>query len=333
MKGGSHFSTRRVLTGLLVLAVALCLTVFFFFPKSGHSQASLQNWNAATGSLVAVPSLPAISSGSSLSSSAQSVVTLLASSASHVSAASGILINYPYEHASLSSARPEPGSVRIPIFMYHYLEVVRNPKDALRVRLAVTPTIFEEQLVTLQKNGFHTLFVRDIPAMLTGSLKVSRPLVLTFDDGYEDFYTDAYPLLMKYQVHATLFVINDFIGKSDYLTEAQIQEMVATGLVEIGAHTLDHLDLRTLSIKEQTRQIVGSKTDLERRFGVNVTSFAYPSGRYTSDTLSIVRKAGFTAAVTTMTGSWQSPSHIFTLRRLREMAMIGERTIAALLGK
>ncbi len=335
MESGHSSSSRGALLGALLLAVVLCVGLLIL---RGGAQArkGLLEWNAASGSLLSSSSSSSIltSSAAILTESGLAPLMSTASGAFPNAATGGILINYSFETSSSSSSQvAEPGSLRIPIFMYHYLEVVRNPKDTLRVRLAVTPTIFEEQLATLQKNGFHTLFVRDVPAILSGSLQVSRPVVLTFDDGYEDFYTEAFPLLKKYQAHATLFLINDFIGKGDYLTEAQIREIVASGLVEIGAHTLDHLDLRTLSINGQTRQILGSKDDLESRFGVAVTSFAYPSGRYTADTLSIVRKSGFTAAVSTNPGSLQAPSLIFTLRRLREMDIIGKKTLQAFLGK
>lgn len=221
----------------------------------------------------------------------------------------------------------------VPIFMYHFIEVVQDKKDTLREAMAVTPTQFEEQLKFLSENDIHTYFVRDVPRFLDGTLSDPKRVMLTFDDGYEDFYTDAFPLLMKYGAKATLYVINDRIGTKDYLTQAQLTEIAQSGIVEIGAHTIDHPDLRTLSAEKQRHQIADSKHGLEEMLGVTVDSFAYPYGYYTDETVKLVREAGFVTAVTTKPGKLQSPSMLLTLRRLRPGPVTSAKGLHWLLGE
>jgi peptidoglycan/xylan/chitin deacetylase (PgdA/CDA1 family) len=215
-------------------------------------------------------------------------------------------------------------TVRIPILMYHYVEVVRNPKDTMRVRMAITPMQFEQQLQTLSGAHIETHFVSDVPSMLAGTLSAKHTVMLTFDDGYRDFYTDVLPLLKKYHAKATFYVVNHFIGKNDYVTETQLEEIASSGLVEIGAHTLDHKDLRTLSLAKATKQIAESKTDLEQRIHSPVTMFAYPSGKFNNQLVKIVRSAGFTTAVTTKSGTSQAKGGMLVLRRLRPGASKGK---------
>jgi peptidoglycan/xylan/chitin deacetylase (PgdA/CDA1 family) len=215
-------------------------------------------------------------------------------------------------------------SMRIPIFLYHYVEVVRNPKDTMRVRLAVRTDVFEKQLQTIQAAGFETAFMRDVPAILAGKETAKNTVILTFDDGYEDFYTDVFPLLQKYNMKATLYVINDFVGTNDYVTEAQLEELAASGFVEIGAHTLHHKDLKILSSAKAHDEIAGSKNDLEGRLHQPIESFAYPFGSLKNETVKIVRDAGFATAVTTKGGALQSSDGLLLLRRLRPNSQTGK---------
>jgi len=231
------------------------------------------------------------------------------------------------------SSAPQSAFVRIPILLYHYVEVVRNPKDWMRARMAITPQKFEQQLQALSAAKIETLFVRDVPAILSGSIAPQDKVVLTFDDGYEDFYTDLFPLLKQYNAKATFYIVNDFIGKNDYLTEPQIREILASGLVEIGSHTLHHTDLRWLSGQEAADEILGSKSDLERRFSVPVTTFSYPAGSYWPKTVQRVRDAGFMAAVTTKGSAFQGRKGVFELRRLRPGAATGKAFLHLVQGK
>jgi len=201
--------------------------------------------------------------------------------------------------------------------MYHYIRVANVQTDPLGYRLSVTPDLFDRQLAALKGAGYHFITMAQLMAGQTGSDKV----VLTFDDGYEDFYTAALPVLQKYGATATAYIITNKIG-GPYMTWDQLRQAKADG-VEIGAHTADHLDLSKLSVSRQQAEIEGSKRVLESNLGGPVTAFCYPSGRYDADTLRLVRQDGFASATTTNPGAVYSLSQPFTLNRVRVTQQMG----------
>ena len=207
---------------------------------------------------------------------------------------------------------------KIPIVMYHYVEYITDKNDTMRVKMNTNPYFFERQLSSLNNNHSKTYFVRDVPDILNNTINYSSDsAILTFDDGYADFYNVVYPLLKKYQIKATVYVINNYIGRFGFLNEAQIKEMLNSGLVELGAHTLDHLYLKTISDKVAIDQVVESKKKLEKQFGVTVATFAYPYGAFNKQTVEIVRDAGFVAAVSVIPGTVQSIDNIYYMYRIR----------------
>jgi peptidoglycan/xylan/chitin deacetylase (PgdA/CDA1 family) len=142
-------------------------------------------------------------------------------------------------------------------------------------------------------------------------------VVLTFDDGYEDFYTTVFPLLKKYQMKGTVYVIYDFINRPGFLKESEIKELIASGIVEIGSHTLDHKYLKTETLEEAKRQITDSKQKFEDAFGIKIRTFAYPFGAYNSEDADMVKDASYEAAFTTKPGAMMSNDAKFVLPRIR----------------
>ncbi len=208
--------------------------------------------------------------------------------------------------------------IKLPIIMYHYVEYVKDPKDTIRKSLDVTPYSFEKQLATLKNNGYQTYFVKDIPDILAGKTIVSsRSAILTFDDGYEDFYTDAFPLLKKYQLKGTIYIVYNFIGRHGFMNEKELKEVIASGLVELGSHTLDHLSLKSLPTMFAKKQIFDSKALLEKMFGITVDSFAYPYGTFNKSVEDLVRQAGYRDAVSVISGKTQSQNNLYYLSRIR----------------
>lgn len=216
-----------------------------------------------------------------------------------------------------ASAQPavESGTVKssvqnIPILMYHYIRVVEDPKDTLGINLSVTPDKFAKQLDYLQSKGYHAINFKDVVA----NKIPTKPVILTFDDGYEDFYSTAYPELQKHNMTAVSFIIT---GKSDshYMTKEQIKTLSING-IEFGSHTISHPDLSTLDDSRANNEIRTSKTDLEKIIGQNVISFCYPSGKYNDKTLDLVKNAGYLFATTTKSGIGDLKSPL-TLNRYR----------------
>lgn len=217
-----------------------------------------------------------------------------------------------------------PNKIQLPILMYHYVEYVKDMGDKKRQLMNIEPHIFEQHLKDLASAGYQTLLVRDMPRILTRKADVCiKAVVISFDDGYADFYTDVFPLLKKYHVKATVYIIADYIGKPGFLTEAQIKEMLADGLVEIGSHTLDHYYLKRAVLAEQKRQILESKKLLEQKFKVHISTFAYPFGAFDDHTVNYVKEASYSAAVTVEPGAHISAEDIYTLPRIRPEKLKG----------
>ena len=198
--------------------------------------------------------------------------------------------NIPHEETSKAM------KFEIPILMYHYIRVVDDPDDKTGINLSVTPDKFSEQLDYLEEEGYHTINFRDV---LAGSIP-EKPVILTFDDGYEDFYTSAYPELKKRNMTAVSYVIT---GKTSnrYLAKEQIRELSNSG-IEIGSHTLSHLSLSLLGDEKAEKEISLSKQVLEEIIGQEIISFCYPAGRFNAKTVELVKKSGYDFATTTKAG-------------------------------
>ena len=223
------------------------------------------------------------------------------------------------------------GQIKIPIIMYHYVEYVKDIGDFIRKRLSINPYVFESQLATLNENHYTTYFVKDIPDILDGKINYStRSAILTFDDGYEDFYTDVFPLLKKYQIKATVYIICDFIGRKGFLNPQEIKELAASDLVEIGDHTMDHFYLKQALLKTADEQIINCKKELEENYGITVKTFAYPYGAFAPETIELIRQLGFTAAVSVISGTEQSNQNLFYLSRIRAGQFSGTNMVNVL---
>jgi peptidoglycan/xylan/chitin deacetylase (PgdA/CDA1 family) len=194
----------------------------------------------------------------------------------------------------------------VPILMYHYIRTVTDPKDKLGFNLSVTPSNFDQQLSWLNQNGYHTISLTNF---CTANFSTdTKPVVITFDDGYDDAYSAALPALQKYQMTGTFFIVSGFTNHPRYLTSTQIQTMQTNGM-EIGAHTVHHLDLASISATKQFDEISQSAGSTK--------VFAYPAGKYNSTTISEVKKAGDICAVTTLYGFASDKSPLYELPRIR----------------
>ena len=207
-------------------------------------------------------------------------------------------------------------SQNVPILMYHYIETA--PVTSTLKGLYLDSKIFANQLQEIKKNKYKSVFVSELAKSLISKKPLaSNSLVLTFDDGYEDFYTEAYPLLKKYEVKATVYIIINALDKPGYLTKDQVRELAASKFVEIGSHTFNHLDLKNLNNRKAGFEIVSSKKVLEGISGKAVLSFCYPYGRYNDYDTKLAQAAGYLASLSTSAGVKHSILDIQTLTRLR----------------
>lgn len=219
--------------------------------------------------------------------------------------------------AEEASALASLTKLRVPILIYHYIRVNPVPADKLGAWLSVPPQEFEKQMQYLAQNGYNTINVATVVNALKNKFGLpSKPVVLTFDDGYRDFYTTAFPILKKYNLHAEIYVVPGFLGSANYLTWEMVKEVAASGLVTVGAHTMHHVNLARANQKNLVNEIVQSKQGLEKTLGITVTDFAYPYGAYNAIVTKEVEKAGFGNAVTTNFGYWHLRGQYFTLPRV-----------------
>ena len=190
-----------------------------------------------------------------------------------------------------------PTTHEVPILMYHYVRHVDKNADPLGWNLSVTPELLDQQLAYLAAENYNTIHLEDL---LEGKIP-ENPIVLTFDDGLEDFYTDAFPLLKKYDFTASNGIVTEFIGAPAHMNLEQIQEIHEAG-IELSSHTLTHADLETSASEEVRRQVKDSKSYLDQTFGLNIRILVYPAGRFDEEAVQILKEEGYELAVTTQYG-------------------------------
>lgn len=216
-------------------------------------------------------------------------------------------------------------SIRVPILLYHYVEYVKDKGDTIRQSLDITPNAFDSQVKTLVDAGYTFLTASDLADILDGKMDLpSKPILLTFDDGHWDLYTDVLPILMKYHVKATAYIISGFIGGKDFMTKDQLTAVIQSGLVEIGAHTVHHVALAGKLTPVVQYEVGQSKKQLEGTYHISVVSFAYPGGSFDQRAIDIVRASGYRTAVSTVPGIKQNQTNRLFLYRLRPGYRTGE---------
>lgn len=188
--------------------------------------------------------------------------------------------------------------VDIPILMYH---AVSDHCWGIE-QLFVSPKKLEEQLQYLQENGYTTITFEDFDRLET----IEKPVMLTFDDGYSDNYTDLFPLLKKYNAKATIFLIYNMLDQLPYyLTRAQVAEMDASGLVSFQAHTMSHPNLDSVDGEQLEYELVQAKLELTRLLKKEMFVVAYPSGKWDADSIAMT-KENYQFGVLSRGGTYES---------------------------
>ncbi|SHJ74076.1 Polysaccharide deacetylase [Clostridium cavendishii DSM 21758] len=177
--------------------------------------------------------------------------------------------------------------IGIPVICYHAISESTNND------LLLSPKKFEEQLNYLKENNYTPITMDELYGFLKEEKEVpEKSVVLTFDDGYKDNYTNAFPILKKFNFKATIYVISDSIEDNLYLTKEQIKEMSDYG-IDIESHTQKHDNLSTLNLDKQYETMLNSKEALEKITKKTVSYIAYPFGKYNPNTRIAAEKAGY----------------------------------------
>jgi peptidoglycan/xylan/chitin deacetylase (PgdA/CDA1 family) len=199
--------------------------------------------------------------------------------------------------------------------MYHRVDSDR-PADPVSRELTVTPQQLREQLAYMKSSGIMPISMAQLERRLNRHESLERTVVLTFDDGYDDQYAYALPLLRAAGAAATFYIVTGEVGRPHHLSWAQIRIM-ASDRMDPAPHGVQHDDLSLMTPEQQAYQINGSVQTMERALHAPMESYAYPSGRFNRATLRIVREAGVPLAVTTDPVYVLPPENRFEMTRLR----------------
>ena len=232
------------------------------------------------------------------------------------------------------------------VLMYH---AVSEPLAARRYPYAITPARFESHLRFLRRRGIPIRPLADVAEDIRAGKPAERlAAAITFDDGWRDNFTSAYPLLRKYSAPATFFVTADWIGREEppvpglsdvripgraMIGWEELRRAAAEGLVAVGSHGRRHIALTTLPPEEARAEVGEAKRHLEDGLGRPVSLFSYPAGRFDRNVMDFVREAGFRAAFTSIPRSARTADDPFALGRFDAARYTGgrKRRLAALL--
>jgi len=224
---------------------------------------------------------------------------------------------------------PTLTTVQVPILMYHHISPILPP-TILGISLTITPQAFGKQLDYLKRQGYHTItFNQLFDALYYGGPLPRHPIILTFDDGYDDAYKFALPILQAHGYTGMFYIITGKVGWAAYLNWQQIHTMLAAGM-QIGSHTIHHVNMGSLVLYSTAlaqHELQASQAALQNHLGIPIQQFCYPSGepfRHGSlaarqQIVSMLSADGYVGATTDpgMSGILQSSQAPLALLRIR----------------
>ena len=213
------------------------------------------------------------------------------------------------------------------ILMLHRVVEHRSDDPAQR-ELEVTPDFLEQTILDYRQKGYTFISIDELSSLLTThyTLSTKKNICITFDDGYQDNHDIAYPLLKHLEVPFAVYVTTGFIDNrlpmwwyaSERLgiTTESLKALDADPLCTIGAHTVSHPRLDTLSLDDQQKEIAQSRQELEALLDHPIHHFSYPHGAYNADTLTIVKQQPFRTALCAWGGTVRRGANPLTLPRI-----------------
>ncbi len=202
--------------------------------------------------------------------------------------------------------------------MYHS---VSENKEFFTVKTAD----FEKQMAYLHKNKFNVVPLASLIKILADKKPIApKTVVVTFDDGYEDNYFTAFPILQKYNFHVSIFAVTGSVGieriirsgaKLKMLDWNQMKKMQTSGLIDFYPHTDSHPKLTEISREAVAGEIAASRSILKKELGRQTDIFAYPYGKYNESVVRELKRQNFSGAVTVNTGRVQNTDDPFVLKR------------------
>src|SRR3989344_5898735 len=208
--------------------------------------------------------------------------------------------------------------LNVPILIYHHIQPQNIAKEKWQTNFTVDNNTFDSQMTYLLSSNYTTISLEQLSQALTNHQNLpQKSIVLTFDDGYEDIYTYAFPIIQKYQLKANLMIATGLIGNPDYLHWQQLKAMTSSGQVFVYNHTWSHNNLISSSSEKIKYEIQTANSQLENYLGVKTNIFAYQYGSQNSNVINFLKENSFIAAVSTYPGTTQCDSFIMSLHRTR----------------
>lgn len=220
--------------------------------------------------------------------------------------------------------KPEDNQI-IPILMYHSISENAHP---LFRKYTISPIKFREQISYLFEHNYNPITVSQLAKSIHSSTRLpSKPIILTFDDGFYDFYTEAFPVLNDFGFPATIYITTKYIdGTSLWLVEEgegnrplldwnHLTEIVCKG-IECGGHSHSHAQLDRLSTDDARNEITLCKKILEDHLNCEISSYAYPYGYYSKSVRQLVKESGYSSACAVKNSMNRYSDDLFALKRM-----------------
>ncbi len=183
--------------------------------------------------------------------------------------------------------------------------------------LSVPLADFEQHMKWLKEYGYTSITPEELyEFIVNGSELPEKPVLITFDDGYKDNYTNAYPIMKKYGFKGTIFVVTGFLGVYDnYMTWEQAKELADNGF-SIESHTYSHKSMTEASDEEISKELTKSRDTIKNKLGIDADFMAYPTGTYNLHIAELVQKAGYKGAFTIKYDNVSRESNVYALERV-----------------
>lgn len=218
--------------------------------------------------------------------------------------------------------------LEIPIFVYH--NIVDDESQVYYDYMQTTKEIFEDQIKGLKNMGYHFITYEDLKAYKEGKKELyKRSCILTFDDGYEEVYKNAYPIATKYNIPFTMFIITNNVGLPGTITWNEAKEMKESGLVTIASHSEDHTNFNKLTVMDAVNNVINSYDKIEKNLSTeNTKVFTYPYGLYTEEEINELANLGY---IQNLTDNRINTSENLDLSRLHRCYPLSDSTYKILL--
>jgi peptidoglycan/xylan/chitin deacetylase (PgdA/CDA1 family) len=208
-------------------------------------------------------------------------------------------------------------NLQFPILMFHHIRDYYNLSDSLGMGLSISPSFFEEILKKIIAQKYSVITFYDLLEFYFENKALpNKPIMLTFDDGYDDVFANAIPLLQKYSMKGSFSIITGLTGKPGYLNWEQIKQMKNLG-EEITSHTVTQPSLAAVSDSDLKKELFDSKSTLDKQLNQFTQVLIYPSGRYDQKIMDEAKLAGYVMARTTESTYKLDGTKLFQLPAIR----------------